>query len=187
MAEQVIKKEEDKKNKKLIIIIIVVAIVIIAALVGVIIAILNNSDEPEKLPEGLDNGIQYQPGVIGLNQNDLQDAFDKAVEKVKDGYVTLEFDNKADSDNGEDFTCYLGNSLENTYDVFFSIYLDATFTDRVLLTGLVPPGSGIDHFKSEYILDPGTYKAVLVLTQVGDDHATIHSQTNVEITLNVKG
>lgn len=187
MSEQVVSKKE-KENKK-VAIIAVIALAIIIALVVVIIVLLNREDTPlEDLGDKAQAmGVHYEPGVIGLNQDDLQAAFDKAVEKVKDGYVTLAFENKAESDNGKDFTCYLGNSEENTYDLFFSIYMDSTFSQQILLTGLVPPGKGINKFTSDIDLDPGTYEAVLVLSQVEDDHITLHSQTNVQLTLIVKG
>lgn len=182
-----------KNNKTLIIVIIVVAALVIAGLVIVIVLLLGGKDEVPPPVNSVENNftngqIQYQQqGVIALDAENLQAAFDEAVQKTKEGYITLSFNNYAESDDGKEFKCYLGNAAENTYDAYFDMYLDSSLSQRVLLTGLIPPGSGIDTFTSEVDLDPGTYEAVLVLTQVEDDHSTIHMQTSVQINLVVKG
>lgn len=183
---------QQKNNKNLIAVIIIVAALVIAGLVTVIVLLLGNK-EPEApvnpIENNLANGqIQYQQqGVIVLDEDELQKAYDEAVQKTKEGYITLSFNNYAESDDGKEFKCYIGNAAENTYDAYFDMYLDRTLSQRILLTGLIPPGSGIDTFTSEVELDPGTYEAVLVLTQVEDDHSTIHMQTSVQINLVVKG
>lgn len=178
-----------KKNNTLIIAIIVAAVVVVAALVTVIVLLLGREDAPvDPVEKYLSGGkILYQEGVIALNQEDIQAAFDAARKKTEEGYITVDFNNWAESNDGKEFICYLGNSAENTYDVYFNMYLDSTLSQQILLTGLIPPGSGIDTFTSEVRLDPGEYEAVLVLTQVEDDHSTIHSQTNLGITLVVNG
>lgn len=178
-----------KKNNTLIIAIIVAAVVIVAGLVTVIVLLLGREDTPvDPVEKNFSGGqILYEPGIIALNQEDLQKAFDEALQKTKEGYITVEFNNWAESDDGKNFKCYLGNAAENTYDVYFNMYLDSTLSQQLLLTGLIPPGSGIDTFTSEVRLDPGEYEAVLVLTQVEDDHSTIHSQTNLGIRLVVNG
>lgn len=183
---------QQKNNKNLIVVIIIVAALVIAGLVTVIFMLLDKK-EPEAPANQIENNfangqIQYQQhGVIALDADSLQAAMDAASQEIADGYVSLDFNNYAESADGVNFECYLGNSVENTYDVYFDMYLDSTFSQRVMITGLIPPGSGIDTFTSEIDLEPGTYEAVLVLTQVEDDHSTIHRQTNVQINLNVRG
>lgn len=180
----------EKKNKTLIIVIIVAAVLIIAGLVTVIVLLLGKEDAApiDPVDKNLSGGkILYQEGIIGLEPEDLQAAFDEFRKRTEEGYITLSFNNWAESEDGKEFKCYLGNAEENTYDVYFDMYLDSTLSQRVLLTGLIPPGSGIDTFTSEIELDPGNYEAVLVLTQVEDDHSTIHMQTSVQINLIVKG
>ena len=184
MAEQVVDKKE-KNNKKLIIIIIIVAVIIIAGLTTAIVLLLNKDDAAP--PFENPNGIGYEPGVIAIDQGDLQDAYKDALQKTEDGYITLLFNNWAESSDGVNFACSIGNSELNKYDMYFDMYLDNTLSQRVFLTGLIPPGSGIQKFKSEVMLDPGTYEAVLVLTQVKDDHTTIGAQTSVQVNLVVKG
>lgn len=178
---------EKKKNKTLLIVIIVLAVLIIAGLTTVIVLLLNKEDKP--IQNNNNNGglIDYQPGVIGINVEDFQAEFDQAVKEMQESSIGLIFNNYAVSNDGVNFKCYIGNSEGNTKDMYFNIYKDASFSEQILLTGLIPPGSGIDTFESEIDLDPGTYEAVLVLTQVDDDHSTLLAQTNVQITLYVKG
>lgn len=190
MAEQIEKAvDTNKKEKKIIITVSTIAVAVIAVLVVFIVVLINNN-EPATTPlaDHLVNGeIQYQQGVIAVNEEDLQAQYDEAMKEVQEGYISLNFNNWAVSEDGINFDCFLGNSSENTYDVYYDMYMDSSFQDRIFITGLIPPGSGIEHFTSEIDLDPGTYEAVLVLTQVEDDHATIHTQTSVAITLKVKG
>lgn len=179
---------EKKQNKNLLIIIVVLAALLIAGLVTVIVLLLDKDDEPTQNNNNQSDGlINYQPGVIGVDVEDFQEKFNKAVEEMKNSSIGLVFNNYAVSNDGVNFKCYIGNAEANTKDMYFNIYKDTSFSEQILLTGLIPPGSGIDTFESEIDLEPGTYEAVLVLTQVDDDHSTIIGQTNVQITLYVKG
>ncbi|MBD5081344.1 MAG: hypothetical protein HDT44_06215 [Ruminococcaceae bacterium] len=178
---------EKKKNKTLLIVIIVLAVLIIAGLTTVIVLLLNKDDKP--IQDNNNNGglIDYQPGVIGVNVDDFQAEFDQAVKDMQNSSIGIIFNNYAVSEDGKNFKCYLGNAEGNGKDIYFNIYKDISFSEQILLTGLIPPGSGIDTFESEIDLDPGQYEAVLVLTKVDDDHSTILTQTNVQITLQVNG
>ena len=178
--------EAEKKNKKpLLIVIILLAVLIIAGLTTVIVLLLNKDDKPV---DNNNNGlINYEPGVIGVNVDDFQAEFDQAVKDMQNSSVGLIFNNYATSSDGKNFKCYLGNAQANNKDIYLNIYKDTSFSEQILLTGLIPPGSGIDTFESEIQLEPGEYEAVLVLTKVDDDHSTILTQTNVQLTLYVEG
>lgn len=181
-------EKAEKNNKALIIVIIVAAVLIIAGLVTVIVLLLGKEEaapvDNDKPTVGL---INYEQGVIGVDVENFQEEFDRAVREMQESSIGLVFNNYATSDDGVSFKCYIGNAEANTKDMYFNIYKDTSFSEQILLTGLIPPGSGIDTFESEIDLEPGTYEAVLVLTQVDDDHSTILGQTNVEIKLYVKG
>lgn len=182
-------EKAEKNNKTLIIVIIAAAALIIAGLVTVIVLLLVKDDtapiiDDNKPSVGL---INYQEGVIGVDVESFQEKFDQAVREMQESSIGLVFNNYAVSDDGVSFKCYIGNAEGNTKDMYFNIYKDTSFSEQILLTGLIPPGSGIDTFESEIDLEPGTYEAVLVLTQVDDDHSTILGQTNVQLKLYVKG
>ncbi len=183
-------ESEKNNNKALLIIIIIIGVLVVAGLATVITLLLVNK---ENEPAGNNNSVfsdgkfNYQQGIIAIDQKTLQEKYNEALQKTKDGYISLLFNNWAESEDGVNFKCSLGNSAKNKYDMYLDMYLDNTLSQRVFVTGLIPPGSAIKEFKSEVELEPGTYEAVLVLTQVDEDHSTIKAQTSVQITLQVKG
>jgi hypothetical protein len=67
-----------------------------------------------------------------------------------------------------------------------AIYLDEDRTDELLLTKLIPPGSGLETFKTSRKLETGTYDVILLFTRVTDDHTTIKDQVSVTYTLEVE-
>jgi hypothetical protein len=187
----------DKKNSRSNIIIILFAIIIVL-LIAVLLIVLTKKDEPAAsavpdepavtttqyhLQEG---ALMYDSGAVALSEDGLQERVNEMVQKAKEGTMALQFKNTAFSSDGRHFTCEIGNSIKNNYDMFINIYKDSSLQEQILLTGLIPPGQGIESFESEIQLDPGTYEALLVLTQVKDDHATLHAQLNVVLTLEVE-
>jgi hypothetical protein len=98
--------------------------------------------------------------------------------------MTLKMKTTAHSTDGLNFACALANSPDNRYDMFMTLYLDET-GEELYKSGLIPLGMEIGTFQINRKLDPGTYDATLVYTQVNDDKATIHSTVNVGLTLSV--
>jgi hypothetical protein len=129
--------------------------------------------------------LDYDSSAVALDSNTLEEQLAAMREKAENGYVNLEFQNIAFSDDGINFTCHLANSEANNEDMFFNIYKDNTLSEQIYLSGLVAPGTAIDSFVSEIKLDPGEYSAIILFTTVSDDHQTMTSQTPVEITLQV--
>jgi hypothetical protein len=70
--------------------------------------------------------------------------------------------------------------------MFMTLYLDDT-GEEIYKSGLIPLGMEINTFQTNRKLDPGTYEATLVYTQVNDDKATVHATVNLGLTLNVTG
>lgn len=177
MSENV--KEEKKSSKTVIILLIIIILLLLAA--GIVAAVfLLKKDDGAQLP---DNGglIQYEAGVV--NYEDAQRVYDEMQQRAKEGMVGVHYSNKATSEDGKHFTCFIENPTRNGRDMYLNIYKDEEMTEQILLTGLIPPGSGIEEFESEIPLDPGEYKSVLVMTLVEDDHSTLHGQTKVFLNL----
>lgn len=178
MAENIQKEEKKEKKNKLIIIIIIAAVVIILLILALIFVIMNNKQE-ENIPydpvaDHFQNGkLQYDEAAIILDQDELQKQVDELYRKVEEGYISISHKNEAISSDGENFECYIQNGIDNKYDMYINIYKDNTAQEQLLLTGLIPPGSGITKFKSEIKLEPGSYDALMVITQVEEDHETI--------------
>lgn len=176
------------KNKLLIIIIILLIIIIVGGGIFFILSQRDKGDdskEPEPTATVSGPKIGYETNVITSNKDDLQEAVDEMLKKAKEGNIALEFKNIATSSDGENFSCYLANSEQNNYDCYYALYEDAKYEKELFLTGLIPVGSAIDNFKINKKLDKGTYDMVLVLTQVEDDHETIHGQVSFTLTLSV--
>lgn len=177
MAENTTQKDEKKEKKKFLIIIIIGIIIIILLILALIFVIMRENQEKENIDpinQHLQDGkLQYDKAAIILDQDALQQAVNEMYEKVEDGYISLSHKNQAVSSDGKSFQCYIQNNIDNKYDLFVNIYKDETAQEQLYLSGLIPPGSGIDHFESEVKLEPGTYDALLVVTQVEDDHETI--------------
>ncbi|MDE6580438.1 MAG: hypothetical protein K2K41_07890 [Ruminiclostridium sp.] len=180
-AAAVDQEEEKKKKKKFLIIIIIIMAAVILLLGGAVVMLLlgDNEQAPNPNPSQdnhpyFNNGqLSYDDNAFAFDQDALQSQLDALYQKVEDGYISISHKNEAVSHDGEYFECYIQNGIDNKYDMFINIYKDNTAQEQLLLTGLIRPGEGIDHFKSEIKLKPGKYEALLVITQVEDDHETL--------------
>ena len=184
MSENV---QEKQKSSKLVVILLIVLIVLILAgiVTGIVIFGKKNNDgssaEGEVEPAVT---IGYQGnGVVALGEDEFVKTMEEMIKQAEEGMMDLRYKNIADSNDGVNFNCMIGNSENNIYDMYFNIYLETDLDKQILLTGLVPPGSMIEEFESEIPLDPGEYTATLVFTQVKEDHATICGQVMVVLTL----
>lgn len=173
---QVVNKDEEKKKNKFVIIIIILIAAIVALSAVVFIILTGKLNEPDaSTPNYMVNGkIEYDNSAIALDPDQLQKEDDELFQKVEEGYISLSHKSVAVSSDGKHFECYILNNIDNKYDMYFNIYKDYSAQEQLLLTGLIPPGSGIDHFTSEIRLDPGQYQALLVITQVEEDRETLH-------------
>ena len=181
MSENV-KEEKKSSNKTIVILLIIVILLLLAA--GIVAAAFIMKKDAD-LPDEGDNGglIKYEAGVV--NYEDAQRVYDEMQERAKEGMVGVHYSNNARSEDGTHFTCFIENPTRNGLDMYLNIYKDEDMTEQILLTGLIPPGSGIEEFESEIPLEPGEYKSVLVMTLVEDDHSTLHGQTKVFLNLYV--
>jgi hypothetical protein len=167
----------------LLVIIIVLLIGGGSAAAAVFISKSNAAESSENSGGSSTPVLSYAEGVVALDEDTLQSQVDAMMKQAEEGTMTLEFKNTAYSSDGINFTCSVGNAIENKYDMYINIYTDDTLEDEILLTGLIPPGTGIESFESEIQLDPGDYETVMVLTQVSDDHTAIVGQLSVVLNL----
>lgn len=134
--------------------------------------------------------VLYATGVIGPKPEEdtglkyatkgtmVLDAGDGIYDEIPSDAIALEFKNDAYSYDGQTFTCYLGNSPLNDYDMFVAIYTDLEMEDMVYLSDLVPPGSGFEEITLDRPLEVGTHRLNIAFTQVEDAATnTLHGQT----------
>lgn len=175
--------ENEKKSSKTVILLAIVIVLLILLIGAVIFMMFRKNSEPE--PEKLNGGIiQYEANVV--SPEDAQKKMDELAEAARNGNMTVSYKGYAYSEDGTHFTCEINNSIMNEYDMYINIYKDSSFEDQILLTGLIPPGSGIQEFDSEIPLSMGEYETTLVLTQVEDDHSTLHAQAMLVLRLVVE-
>lgn len=159
---------------------------IIGVLCVVVVALVVTMQGRDAAEPAADNGgvIGYADGVTVVDdESALQAAVDKMMEDAENEMVAS-FQNQAISEDGKTFTCYIANSEYNTYDMFIALYTDLS-EDPIYLSGLMRPGEAFREITLDKALDKGTHDVSLVLTQVEDDHATIHGQSVVVLEMQV--
>jgi len=143
---------------------------------------------------GEDGRIGYATqGVVATDPETLQDQVDKMIEQGKEPGVALQYKNIMVSEDGQNFTCSIGNSADNTYDMFITIYADAGLTDELFLSELIRPGERFEQITLSRKLDPGDYTGYVVYTQVADQETpdqsvaiqTVHAQVATTINIQV--
>lgn len=171
----------------------------IIALAAVVVVVLRRPAETlvvtEVVTENGGNGgngdmtIGYaSDGVTVIDDADaLQRAVDEAFEEAKKPGIGIEYRNDAYSSDGKDFSCYIGNSANNDYDMFIAIYADDAFEDLLFLSQLIRPGQAFEHITLQRALAPGNYVVNCVYTQVEvvDGEQAIHAQTAVTLNFHV--
>jgi ABC-type Na+ efflux pump permease subunit len=183
--------DKEKNNNKTLWIVLAIVVVLLVAVVAVLVVFLlkkNNESNVQQVSENSGNGsavFEYEASAVATDPVTLQELYDKMLEEAKEGTMALEMQTEASSSNGTDFSCYIANAINNKYDMFVVIYNDET-QEEIYRSGLIPVGSRIESFTSSKKFEPGTYVGTIVYNQVEDDHATIHSQVNIGLNLNVK-
>ena len=183
MSENV---QEKKSSKAIIILLIIIILLLIGG--GVFAVFFFNKDDggSAEADDTSSNGlIHYDAAAAPIDERAYAERIAELYKEAEEGQITLQYQTTAYSDDGKHFYCEIGNSAANHYDMYFNIYTDSSFEEQILLTGLFPPGSGITEFDSEIQFEPGDYKVVLALTQVEDDHSTVHAQSFVALNLTV--
>ena len=183
MAENV---KDSKSSKTLVIILIIVIVLLLAGGSVAAVLLLNKEDNTSADGDPAETAavLGYEEGVVLIDPDKAQQQVDEMLKKSGSG-IPLMFKNTAFSTDGINFTGEIGNPSRSAYDVYYDLYMDESLEDQLYISALIPPGSKIEKFEINRQLDPGDYEAVLVLTQVEDDHSTLRAQSLVYLTLHV--
>jgi hypothetical protein len=178
-------EKKGKKSKGLLIIIVILLVLLIGTVAGATALLLSrddNSTENTEVTETLPGGqIGFEAGVITTAEA-AQQAAEAA--KVASGSIALELSVTAFSTDGQTFSCYIANAVENRYDVYF-ILLDEN-DEEIYRSGLVPVGSVLQTFQTVEPLSKGDHRCTLVYHQIDDDHQTELGTVAAGITLTVQ-
>ena len=198
MAEQERNSNAKKGGKTGIVIgVVVVVIVIIFVLLGIIIYLLRGraaEPEPESIPQTeqaaesdpeQEQEVAGQRNVLVTEENvnetlpeipDTPVAADKYTVTMNTNWIFK--DGSSPSSNS-----YVANVWDNSYPVYFDIYLADT-KEVIYESPVLPLGQHIDGIKLDKDLDAGTYDCVMTYHLVDDDQKTL-STVNVGLTINV--
>lgn len=160
--------------------------VVILLLAVILVVVMKPKEEPVDISDGETPKIGYAEGVTVVEDPDaLQKAVDEMYKKAEEGSIALEYKNDASSEDGETFSCYIANSLSNSYDMYIQIFADAELTDELFLSGLLRSGTAFDTITLNHALNPGANLVYVAFTQVEEDLETIHAQVFVTMNFNV--
>lgn len=179
----------EKKNsgKKTIIILLVIIIALLVLGGAVLIFALNRSDkESGSQSESTGKQIPLEMTAGVLSPDKLKEWNEQALKNMEDNQIPIIYAPTANSADGVNFKCDIGNPEGAKYYMYLDLYSDATLSEEVYLSGLIEPGKGITSFTTNKAFPKGETDAVLVFTTVRDDMKTIVAQTMVVLTLSVK-
>ncbi len=171
---------------KLLVPILLAAVIVLLLIVVIVLLVrpagtAQNGGDPAQ-SAGVPKLAYANEGVTVVDDPDaLQKAVDEMYQQVEEGRIALNYQNDAASEDGTNFSCYLGNSPDNRYDAYFVIFADDQLTDQLCLTGLIKPGQAFESLTLTRALDKGVHRLYVAMTQVEEDMQTLHA--NVVFTM----
>lgn len=153
---------------------VIIPIVVLALVLGIGLGVYFLRPAPEE--DVNDGRIPYAEGVVVMDESDIEPA--------EYGWIDLTYNYQAFSKDGVNFSCLLANAASNQYDLYFDLYADAELTDEIFLSGLLPPGTALDHVTLNHALPVGASTVYVVFNQVDtgeDGNQSIVNQTVVTV------
>lgn len=176
---------EEKKSSNKTVIIILIVVIVLLLVGGAVFFVINANKKPEESGQLTSDGtIPYEVNaqIMGSSPN----WNDSILQDAQEALIPMHFSAGAESKDGENFTCTLGNPPGALYDMYYDMYSDSTLSEQIYLSGLVAPGQEITQFKTNRKFPKGETNVVLVFTTVADDHKTLVGQAMVEFRLVVE-
>ena len=159
-------EEEGSSRRPLLVILIIVLVLVLAGGVSAFFWLRNRDGSTDtNVPQ-----IGYSAEAkVFLDEDSLSAAMQEAQQNAMAKNIALRYQNNAYSEDGQTFTCLIVNSERNQYDMYLTLFADEQWTDQLLMTDLVPPGSGFNEITLDRALDPGDHTVYVVFTQVKTD------------------
>lgn len=174
--------ENSKSSKKTVtILVIIIVLLLLLGAGGVTWFLLSKEPGGTGIsePQLTENGeIPYAIDVGVVTPNELVEL----IQQDANHEIPLHFSTHAVSSDGENFKCVLGNPPGARYDMYYDMYADSNFTERIYTSGLIAPGTQIENFKSNKKFPKGETDVFAVVTTVDDDHKTLIAQNSIVIT-----
>lgn len=170
---------------------VLTAVVAAGAAAGIVAFVMSrdsgNSAQSQSGQNPLVVGYATQGVTAVGSQEDFDKAVAEAVARSQEPGVSVKFKSEAFSDDGANFSCYLGNDEANGMDMFIAIYTDNTFEDELFVSGLLRPGEAFERITLNRALSPGTHSVVAAFSLVTEENGqqSIAKQTFVSLRFNV--
>lgn len=150
-------------------VLVIVAIFFMAAILVTLMVLVLTMRENQRLAayqpstKVMDRVEYATEGVTVADEDALQRAVDEMMNR-EDKAIGLFYQNDAFSGDGENFTCYIGNSDMNELPAFFTIATDGTMEDVVYTSGLLKPGQVLEKIKLDRPLESGNHTVFVAIT-----------------------
>lgn len=162
------KTEEKKKDNKLVVILIALLVIIIIALV-VVVGILLSKKEKQAVSTN-SSGRE----VVGSVRTVFDDESAASVaeemrQDIEEGMFECRMSMKWTFENSssESTDAYVANSVNNTYPIYFDVYIDDS-DEPIYSSPVLPVGAELTNFKLDRELPAGEYRATVMYTLVRD-------------------
>lgn len=157
---------EEKKGVKVSAILVgVIVILVIIIIAGVLVFAKMSSQKIEETAAVQNIGVEA--GII-TNEADAS-----KVEKNEPFAFTTLYKRDIYITNGNEATCYIGNSDQNYYeDMYIQIYLNDENDqpgEEIYLSQIIPRGSHIESFEASKDLEPGNYRGTLIHSCINEE------------------
>lgn len=158
-----------------------------AALFALLLLLSSGCSKAEEEDKGPTIGYAVEGVTVLDDGNSLARAIQELEEESRGKIINLDYKPDAYSIDGVNFTCYLGNSLDNPYDMYIQIV--GAGQDQLYLSGLIRPGQAFERITLDHALKPGRHAVDCTFSLVDtaeDGTQTLVNQVTMEIYLTVQ-
>jgi hypothetical protein len=162
------------------VVLIIGLIIIIVLLVVIVVLLLRKPQSPENpaspASQTEETGKQREVLVNEDNIADIaQQLNESAEERVQPGRYTamMNFEWHFATGDSESTDSYVANSIENTNDVYFDLFLADDLENAIYESPVIPRGKELRNIRLKTDLNAGTYDCILVYHLVDEKQNTI--------------
>jgi hypothetical protein len=182
--------ETVKKKKGAGLLIFFLILVIAALIVTVIFLLGKNKEKADNVNLGTKTGYSDSAGKrnVVVNKDNVEELIEQLSEEdfVEQGNYEVTMNTTWDFANGSSPSrnAYVENSITNTNDVYFDVYLADT-EEKIFESPVIPLGSYIKNITLDKELSAGTYDCTIVYSLIDEDQ-TVLSDVSVAVVINVE-
>jgi hypothetical protein len=174
-------QDEKKKKKKWIIIISIIAFLLIAIIILLLLLLLKK-EEPTEETRGSVRVVKDEESA----ENVMEDMREEVAKGMFECQMAMTWD--FDTWDSASKNAYVANSTNNTYPIYFDVYLESGDGSKNVIysSPVLPVGAYINNFALDQELPAGTYEATVMYTLLEDETTQKEiSSAGFIVTLNI--